>query len=189
MWGNDAAGSKNTRTSKSNARLANARAVSPVIGIILMISITVILAAVVGVFATSTSPPEERPTTRFEFEFEDFDDTEEDRLRIIHDGGTAIGACGAGPGCVDPGEVFIVTDAPIEDDTGITGDECGGKCAFNFDDEETVGADQEMTAGEDYTIFAVEPEDELEEATVRIVWDDEESEQTATLAVWEGPDA
>jgi hypothetical protein len=87
--------------------------------------------------------------------------------------------------------VFIIIDQPVEDDTFVrfSGDECGGKCAFNFDDDSTVGADQQMTTGESFEIVGTEPDTELEEATVRIVWDDEESEQTATLAKWEGPDA
>jgi Fe-S-cluster containining protein len=87
--------------------------------------------------------------------------------------------------------VFIIIDQPVEDDTFVrfSGDECGGKCAFDFDDYPTVGTDQQMTAGESFEIVGTEPETPVEEATLRIVWDDAESEQTATLAKWGGPEA
>jgi hypothetical protein len=46
-----------------------------------------------------------------------------------------------------------------------------------------------MQTGDDFTIFALEPDDEFEHATVRIVWEDADSGQTQTLATWDGPRA
>jgi flagellin-like protein len=197
MWGNERQSPREKIASRVRPRDLDDSAVSPIIGIILMLSITIILAAVAGVFVTNVDTAEKRPQLRFAFEFEDNGDSEVDRLRVIHEGGPPVGACEdegppgepGGVDCVDHGELYIVPTQGIEDDTGANGAECaaGEQCPFGFDDNAARIPGERMTAGEDFTLVAVDPEDNLETATVRIVWIDAESGQSATVATWEGP--
>lgn len=72
-------------------------AVSPVIGVILMVAITVILAAVIGAFTLSFGSQADRqnPQVKWSFSFEDnFDggpDTGfDERVTVTHDGGNSV---------------------------------------------------------------------------------------------------
>ncbi|WP_058367656.1 type IV pilin [Haloparvum sedimenti] len=64
------------------------RAVSPVIGVILMVAITVILAAVIGTFVLGLgdSVQQSSPSASFDFEF----DTSNDNVTVTHEGGDSI---------------------------------------------------------------------------------------------------
>ncbi|WP_380675662.1 type IV pilin [Salinigranum sp. GCM10025319] len=68
--------------------LTEDRAVSPVIGVILMVAITVILAAVIGTFVlglgdqVSTTSPQ----AQFSFDY----DSDADEVTVTHDGGDSI---------------------------------------------------------------------------------------------------
>jgi len=63
------------------------RAVSPVIGVILMVAITVILAAVIGAFVLGLGDQasESTPQASFSFDFQD-----RDNVTITHDGGQTL---------------------------------------------------------------------------------------------------
>ena len=67
----------------------NERAVSPVIGVILMVAITVILAAVIGTFVLGLgdSLGDSQPTTQLTVDSTDFDNT---NVTIAHGGGDPI---------------------------------------------------------------------------------------------------
>jgi flagellin-like protein len=69
--------------------LTEDRAVSPVIGVILMVAITVILAAVIGTFVLGLGDQvsESAPQAQFSFEYDGDDD-----VNITHDGGDALDA-------------------------------------------------------------------------------------------------
>ena len=64
------------------------RAVSPVIGVILMVAITVILAAVIGTFVLGLGDDlqDTSPTADFNFDY----DTSNDSVTITHNGGDTI---------------------------------------------------------------------------------------------------
>ena len=68
--------------------LTEDRAVSPVIGVILMVAITVILAAVIGTFVLGLGDQvsESAPQASFSFEF----DMSNDNVTITHEGGATI---------------------------------------------------------------------------------------------------
>ncbi|WP_049935713.1 type IV pilin [Haloplanus natans] len=75
--------------------LTEDRAVSPVIGVILMVAITVILAAVIGTFVLGLGDQvsDNAPQASFSFEFADtggFDGSGDDYVNITHEGGTTI---------------------------------------------------------------------------------------------------
>ena len=79
-----------------NIRSGEDRAVSPVIGVILMVAITVILAAVIGTFVLGLGDSvESAPSTQLSVESPDGDD-----LIISNDGGDAL----------DPNEINITVD-------------------------------------------------------------------------------
>ena len=67
------------------------RAVSPVIGVILMVAITVILAAVIGAFVLGLGDQvtESAPTAQISFEY---DSSEPQSVTLIHDGGSSFQA-------------------------------------------------------------------------------------------------
>ena len=66
----------------------DSRAVSPVIGVILMVAITVILAAVIGTFVLGLGDSvESAPQASFNF---DYDDTSTEEVTIRHRGGDNI---------------------------------------------------------------------------------------------------
>jgi flagellin-like protein len=72
-------------------------AVSPVIGVILMVAITVILAAVIGTFVLGLGDrvSEAQPNAQFSFEYaegEDYDGGTHNFVNITHDGGDGVEA-------------------------------------------------------------------------------------------------
>ena len=70
-------------------------AVSPVIGVILMVAITVILAAVIGTFVLGLgSNVQSVPSAQFTF---DYDTSGTTQVTVTHDGGESI----------DPGDLYI----------------------------------------------------------------------------------
>jgi flagellin-like protein len=78
--------------------LTEDRAVSPVIGVILMVAITVILAAVIGTFVLGLGDQvsESAPQASFSFDFssndgdETFDGDAQDNVTITHEGGETL---------------------------------------------------------------------------------------------------
>lgn len=180
------------------------RAVSPVIGVVLMVAIVVGLAATMGVFAMGfgDDPATRQPNIDFTFEFhDDAGANGEDALDIIHDGGETVEvADGNDALTLAAGDLYIVADYPYEDDTftgGGSGFECGSpsgdqyECSFNFDDDaDSFGLDdEEMSAGERFRIYGTEGSTEFHKATVRIVYKPEGSERSYILTTWEGPEA
>jgi flagellin-like protein len=144
-------------------------AVSPVIGVILMVAITVILAAVIGTFVLGLGDQvsENAPTASFTFEYDD----PNDELSITHDGGDAI-----------PGSELTAVASGNSSTVDVTFDTGTSNAAVA---STTVSGD--VTAGTSFVI--TEGSGVLEGATVRVVWASPNSEQTATLGRWEGPDA
>ncbi len=88
------------------------RAVSPVIGVILMVAITVILAAVIGTFVLGLgdSLQQQSPSASFGFDYED-NTTGNASVTIVHQGGDSIDAAQLsvsvdGTDVSDPGSDF-----------------------------------------------------------------------------------
>ena len=71
---------------------ADERGVSPVIGVILMVAITVILAAVIGTFVLGLGDNiDSTPQATWDFELQDTDDNDNiNQLSITHEGGDTI---------------------------------------------------------------------------------------------------
>lgn len=77
-----------TQTMKFNRLFTDDRAVSPVIGVILMVAITVILAAVIGTFVLGIAPSEDAAPSA-QISIEDAEDTS-DTITIRNNGGDTV---------------------------------------------------------------------------------------------------
>ncbi len=136
--------------------ISDEEAMTPVIGVILMVAVTVILAAVIASFVLGIgSSVDTVPQASFSFEFNDagdgdFDATVDgDTVTITHRGG----------GAIDVGRLTLVVD-----DTRITPDEWSG--------EISTGAVESISDAD----VTMESDD-----VIRIVWTSDTSKQTATL--------
>jgi flagellin-like protein len=135
--------------------------VSPVIGVILMVAITVILAAVIASFVLGLGDQAQQATPQASFSF-DYD--ESDGLKITHDGGDSIQA----------NELYI------------RGSDDGG----SNDYDQTWGTNgspsdsSEVTAGNSWSVSSVKSDYDI-----RVVYESQEGDNSATLAQDTGPDA
>ncbi len=101
-------------------------AVSPVIGVILMVAITVILAAVIASFVLELgNQPQDTPQAQFEF---DYDGSE---LTVTHNGGDTID----GAEIEFRGENFGATETTWESETGDTEISTGDSATFTAQDD------------------------------------------------------
>lgn len=133
------------------------RAVSPVIGVILMVAITVILAAVIGTFVLGLGDQVQQSSPNVNFAF-DYNGT---ALEVTHTGGDGI----------DAGELRLTGDGT---NIPATWDTLSGDHSEN----------SRVRAGDSVTVSG--PSDS---GTVRVVWEDSDSDRSSTLRTWTGPDA
>jgi len=156
------------------------RAVSPVIGVILMVAITVILAAVIGTFVLGLGEnlQDTSPQASFAFDYGPGEATSNgDMLEITHETGDEIPAS--------------QTNVAISNMSGND-----GTATSPFAWETDLGGSSSVSAGSTVTVSeanlpgATEDGDlDLSGATVRVTWTSETGESSATLATWNGPDA
>jgi flagellin-like protein len=127
-------------------------AVSPVIGVILMVAITVILAAVIATFVLGLGDQvsDTAPQASFDFDY----NATNSSMTITHTGGASI-----------PANQLNVS----EDGTS----EAWGS-----------GSGFDVTAGNSTTVDSVN-----DNSTVRVIWENQEGTNSATLREWEGPNA
>jgi flagellin-like protein len=145
-------------------------AVSPVIGVILMVAITVILAAVIGTFVLGLGDQVQNtsPQASFTFDFDQSvnpaegseladssDDGDDGELTVTHDGGDSI----------DQARLDVKDD----DGVSITASTAG------FSDPIKAGGSGDVDIDKD--------------DTVRVTWEGESGESTATLGKFTAPDA
>jgi flagellin-like protein len=151
-------------------------AVSPVIGVILMVAITVILAAVIGTFVLGLGDQVSNtsPSASFTFDFDTSASGSPDcgdlsagsgdagELSITHDGGDSIDE-----------DLISITDGSGSGDDPIT----------DLEGCSTISSDETVSAGT--TLFV----DANSADTVRMTWESSNGGDTATLGKWTGPDA
>ncbi|WP_435196982.1 type IV pilin [Natronomonas sp. EA1] len=158
--------------------LADEEAVSPVIGVILMVAITVILAAVIGTFVLGLGDQvsQTAPQASFTFEFSDSATAGADVLTVTHDGGDKIG----------DSALSVTSDTAFFQGSGNSTGTATTTASLAWSSTATPWeqSDNEITAGDS---FAITADTQLDSATVRIVWS--ESDSSATLGRWTGPDA
>lgn len=149
------------------------RAVAPVVGVLLMIGITVLLAATTGAMVLGMAEEKQTnpPQAAFAFDY-DADDQPADNLTVTHEGGDAIAATDL---------QVVVTDAR----TG------GGTVTARADwttldtrNVSAVGAGNAATVSKQtlgYTDLS------LRGARAKVVWRDPATGQSIVLAEWDAP--
>ena len=154
-------------------------AVSPVIGVILMVAITVILAAVIGTFVLGLGDQVQSTAPQASFNFE-FSGGANNSLTVTHDGGDSIPANQLNAsvnGAVD-GSGTALTFGSNGSPAATDGD------LFNSGDVAAGSSDTLDTKDFDTT-----GDTDLSGASVRVVWTSASGDNSATLGQWEGPDA
>ena len=147
---------------------AEKRAVSPVIGVILMVAITVILAAVIGTFVLGLGESvQSTPQAKFAFDYQN------SNVTITHEGGDAISS--------EELNVTATSTFEYDDGTGLNGTLTASK---SF---EEMGINGEVSAGNSVKIG--KSGGDFNSDTVRVVWSDMDTDKSATLSKWSGPDA
>ena len=177
-------------------------AVSPVIGVILMVAITVILAAVIGTFVLGLGDQVQStsPQASFAFDYNQDTDTASDSLQVTHDGGDAINH--ARLNATISGAVTGAGDADTED-SGAGDDAVGDAIVFTgkagaagdgdlFESGSVTAGASDTLDSDDFIVSGggdTVADADLSGASVRIVWSSETGENSATLSKWSGPDA
>jgi flagellin-like protein len=147
--------------------LGDEDAVSPVIGVILMVAITVILAAVIGTFVLGLGQGvQSAPQAQFTIETTNMNDglTTNDAFVITHDGGDTI----------ESANVQIIVDGTlVYTDGGTTGNVVAPDDTWAT--EVNAGDAQQIQEAASNDVFA-------SDNTVRVVWQSANSDKTQTLA-------
>ncbi|WP_367175892.1 type IV pilin [Haloarcula rubripromontorii] len=136
-------------------------AVSPVIGVILMVAITVILAAVIASFVLGLGDQAQQATPQASFSWEYDASASSENLTITHDGGDSIEAQ----------ELYVRGDF----DHSTSGATWGNWSSKSPSSEVTAGNTADMFVGSSYDL--------------RVVYEPVEGDTSATLAQDTGPDA
>lgn len=178
-------------------------AVSPVIGVILMVAITVILAAILGslVLGVEQSVAEPAPHAQFTT---DYASQGNDTLTITHDGGATIPAArlnASVEGALainSSGDTYPATYLGTENGSGAEKGLYGAAGDVEAGDSHTLDLAQfgivdpstgNMERLSDLAAAGHKGEFSLREATVRVVWTAQDGETSAKLYEWTGPGA
>ncbi|MEA5385922.1 type IV pilin N-terminal domain-containing protein [Haloarculaceae archaeon H-GB11] len=155
-------------------------AVSPVIGVILMVAITVILAAVIASFVLGVGQEAQQntPKASFDFQYEDEEGNGNGYVKITHDGGDPI----------DAGELYL-RGTGSESSTNLdNGEKAGDHSHWLSDGDESwtdagYSASSEINAG---SYIHTGAQDDYE---FKVVYEALEGDTSATLGTGEGPEA
>jgi len=148
-------------------------AVSPVIGVILMVAITVILAAVIASFVLGLGDQagtvQPSATISDDYTASDSDAGGSPSVTLTHDSGDTLTA-----------SEVVVRGSGLNDSSGSSIDE------IRFDNDTALVSGlsgSEMSSGQSVKVNVTSSYD------ANVVWDPEPSDESATLAEIEGPDA
>jgi len=141
-------------------------AVSPVIGVILMVAITVILAAVIASFVLGLGDQAQQATPQASFSF-DYSESDSN-LKITHDGGDSILS----------DELYVRGTAGGNSNTGV----------WHNLPSSSPGSGSDVTAGNSVTL-GTGTDPVPADYDVRVVYETQEGDSSATLAQDTGPGA
>ena len=166
---------------KSKQLFTDDSAVSPVIGVILMVAITVILAAVIGTFVLNLggSVSQTTPQASFGFDFNDeaTDGTNTfDNVTITHETGASI----------ESSQLNITGPSTFGyvDSSGGYATFGSARSTISYSD---MGVSNDVSAGTAVTITKQDSNGEFNGETIRVVWNSENRENSATLSEWTAP--
>ena len=148
--------------------LEDDNAVSPVIGVILMVAITVILAAVIGTFVLGLGDQVQNnaPQAQFTFDYDGGTSGTDGVLTITHESGASI----------DESQLTVEAD----DGSNIDPGDCKGGSWSSGD---------EVSAGDSCEVVETGGTDALDSKTVRVIWTSQGGDNSDTLRRWDGPNA
>jgi flagellin-like protein len=150
-------------------------AVSPVIGVILMVAITVILAAVIASFVLNLGGQVDQTTPQASWSFEYASESD-----VVNAGGEDQFGTALVSSSSDAGVLNITHDGGDSIDGARLTLSNGDSTTSSFADGPSV---TEVSAGTQVSV-AIRDDD-----TVRIIYSAEGGDSTSTLATFEGPDA
>jgi len=162
------------------------RAVSPVIGVILMVAITVILAAVIGTFVLGLGDQlqDTSPQVSFGFDYND-PDSGTDTLEVTHESGDSVAAS----------QLSVVVSGAVDED-GSDSSEANVNKKYTWNhfadpDDTDVGAGSTITIQDSNIGDGGDAGNNLDlsGATVRVTWSSDDGGSTSTLGTWSGPEA
>ena len=161
-------------------------AVSPVIGVILMVAITVILAAVIGSFVLNLGGSVSQTTPQASFGFDFADDmtvneggtaVEYDQITIAHETGDTI----------EPARLNVTGESSFgfvnSDGDYYEGNKLNSSISFA-----DMGYSDAVSAGASVTVSKKDEDGNFDGETFRVVWSSETGENSATLSEWTAPD-
>lgn len=161
-------------------------AVSPVVGVVLLVAITVVLAAGTASLALGLGNAQAEPAPQVSFDIE-YKQAGYGNLTFTHDEGDNL----------EPRRISIEADTAFHPAPGNdTGDLDGAtyrSLGLDSTVEDPAGGSQqwvsgEVRAGTGVTIVGTASSD-LTDATVRVVYTSDAGDRTTTLVTWEGPEA
>ncbi len=166
-------------------------AVSPVIGVVLMVAITVLLAATAATFflGIGQDNTNAKPQAAFDFDYTANTNTsvspefKNDSLKVSHNSGDTITAKNL---------EIVVSDAETYEKSSTS--YSGLKERFQWNDLDTsIGADSSVSGGTNVRVNAANVDSrlprtadglDLDVATVKVVWDDPGSNSKFTMSTW-----
>jgi len=157
------------------------RAVSPVIGVILMVAITVILAAVIGTFVLGLGDQVQQTSPQASFGFDYGPGEGEnggDTLEVTHESGNEIAASQLS---------VVLTNASDDEVTDLN-----QKYAWNggtLNGGDPVSAGSSVTLSESTFSGGTDGDFDLSGASIRVTWSSEDGSTSSTLGEWSGPEA
>ena len=155
---------------KLNQLFTDDDAVSPVIGVILMVAITVILAAVIATFVLGLGDQVSNTSPQASFSFDwDGDAGSDGKLTVTHDGGETIQA----------------QNLYLRGETGSNGAASGNSIDETWGSAAGIGGTSEVQAG----MTAELSQDIGSDGEVSLVWQSSAGDSSSTLKEWTGPDA
>ena len=158
---------------KFKQMLQDEGAVSPVIGVILMVAVTVVLGAVIGafVFGIGDKLGEPAPNAQLNFDY----DADGNSLDIVHDGGDSITPDNTGS--------LAVSGSDIASDGSNLNWAPSGSTASNNNNGYVLDSGVSLTSGDDIvTVASVDSGH-----TVDLQWVSNGGDQSTTLGEFEAP--
>jgi len=164
--------------------LSDDDAVSPVIGVILMVAITVILAAVIATFVLGLGDQVSNtaPQASFSFDYTADDGSTAGHIDVTHDGGDTI----------SPSSLQLSGNVGLE---GSEGASANGDKILTYDssDSDGLSVSNDVQAGTSVTAWeadgGADGTNQFDSLTLRVIYTGESGDNSATLAKWEGPSA
>jgi len=164
-------------------------AVSPVIGVILMVAITVILAAVIATFVLGLGDSLSNTAPQASFSFDYTEDTSgDDTLDVTHDGGDSIEGDNLNAsvsGAVDNDYSGSTADLVFGSGSGASDGDLFKPGSISAGTTDTIEVNDFHTSGGS----GLSNNLDLSGATVRIIYSADDGSSSATLGRWDGPDA